>query len=193
MLVKEEEMISAIKEKLSKEGDKGFSQVLDYHSKRAEAWHRNAAARAWYTKPAEPITYATFAQEVLEGRVKASKAHDHKYQPLAFGPLSLVGGSITSERKRMEIQVFQPSYRLPTVSIEEAGLREMETMDKWQGKNAKLMEDANSSWYKDNRKQRPGEKDDEDDDASQEKARAWDGWKDDNPRSAGYKKLTPCG
>jgi immunoglobulin-binding protein 1 len=81
------------------------------------------------------------------------------------------------------------------MSIEEAGLTEMEMMNTWQERNAKLMEEANSSWYKDNRKPRPGteEEDDEDDDAAQEKARAWDDWKDDNPRGAGNKKLTPCG
>ncbi|KAF7149323.1 hypothetical protein RHSIM_Rhsim03G0259700 [Rhododendron simsii] len=33
----------------------------------------------------------------------------------------------------------------------------------------------------------------EDDDDAQEKATAWDDWKDDNPRSAGNKKFTLCG
>lgn len=80
------------------------------------------------------------------------------------------------------------------MSIEEAGLREMEMMNKFQERNAKLMEEANSAWYKDNAKLRPGQEDeDEDDDAAQDKARAWDDWKDDNPRGAGNKKLTPCG
>lgn len=79
------------------------------------------------------------------------------------------------------------------MSIEEAGLTEMEIMNNWQERNVKLMEEANSAWYKDNRKPRPGEEDDEDDDAAQEKARAWDDWKDENPRGAGNKKLTPCG
>ena len=84
--------------------------------------------------------------------------------------------------------------RLATMSIEEAGLREMEMMNNFQERNAKLMEEANSSWYKDNLKSRPGEEDeDDDDDAAQDKARAWDDWKDDNPRGAGNKKLTPCG
>ncbi|XP_041015669.1 PP2A regulatory subunit TAP46-like isoform X2 [Juglans microcarpa x Juglans regia] len=194
MLKKEEEILSAIKEKQSKDGDKEFSQdVLDDRTKRAEAWHRDAAVRARYTKPAEPITCATFAQDVLEGRVKVSQAHDHKHQPMIFGPASLVGRSLTSERERMAAQVFQPSFRLPTMSIEEAGLKEMEMMNKWQERNAKMMEESNSSWYKDNSKQRPSEEDDEDDDAAQDKARAWDDWKDDNPRGAGNKKLTPCG
>ncbi|GMY07544.1 PP2A regulatory subunit TAP46 [Fagus crenata] len=195
MLKKEEEMLSAIKEKKSKEGDKAFSEdILDERTKTVEAWHRDAAVRARYTKPAQPITCATFAQDVLEGRAQVSQAHDHKHQPLIFGPASLVGGGQTSERERMAAQVFQPTHRLPTMSIEEAGLKEMEIMNKWQEQNVKFMEEANSAWYKDNRKLRPGEEDeDEDDDAAQEKARAWDDWKDDNPRGAGNKKLTPCG
>lgn len=78
------------------------------------------------------------------------------------------------------------------MSIEEAGLKEMEIMNKWQERNARLMEEANSSWYKDNRKPNPDEED-EDDDAAVERARAFDDWKDDNPRGAGNKKLTPCG
>ncbi|KAI9097839.1 hypothetical protein K1719_025610 [Acacia pycnantha] len=193
MLKKEEEMLSSIKERQSKNGDKEFSKdVLDERAKKAEAWHWDAAARAEYIKPVQPITCATFAQDVLEGRAKVSQAHDHKHQPVIFGPASLVNGSLTNERERMAAQVFQPGFRLPTMSIEEAGLREMEMMNKWQERNARLMEEANSSWYKD-RKSRPEEEEDEDDDAAQEKARAWDDWKDDNPRGAGNKKLTPCG
>ncbi|GAB4826207.1 PP2A regulatory subunit tap46 [Ancistrocladus abbreviatus] len=193
MLKKEEEMLSAIKEKQSQDGSKEFSRdILDERMEKAESWHRDSAARARYTKPAEPITCATFAQDVLEGRANVSQAHEHNHQPLIFGPASLVGGSLTTERERMAAQVFQPSHRLPTMSIEEAGLREMEMMNKWQERNRKLMEEANSSWYKDNQKFAPGDED-EDDDAAVEKARAWDDWKDDNPRGAGNKKLTPCG
>ncbi|KAK2992747.1 hypothetical protein RJ640_023260 [Escallonia rubra] len=195
MLKKEEEMLSAIKEKQAKEGDEEISQdVLDERAKTAEAWHRNGAARARYTKPAPPITCATFAQDVLEGRANVSQAHEHKHQPLIFGPASLVGGGLTSERERMVAQVFQPTHRMPTMSIEEAGLKEMELMNKWQERTTKFMEEANSSWHKDSRKLRPGqEEDEEDDDDAQEKARAWDDWKDENPRGAGNKKLTPCG
>ncbi|KAL3521657.1 hypothetical protein ACH5RR_019806 [Cinchona calisaya] len=194
MLKKEEEMLSAINEKKLQEGDKEVSQaILDERAKKAEAWHRDAASRAKFTKPAAPITCATFAQDVIEGRQKVSDAHEHKHQPMIFGPASLVAKNPTSERERLAAQVFQPHYRLPTMSIEEAGLKEMEIMNKWQEGNVKLMEEANSSWYKDNQKLRPGEEEDEDDDAAQEKARQWDDWKDDNPRGAGNKKLTPCG
>lgn len=194
MLNKEEEMLSAIKEKQLQDGEKEFSQlVLDERTKKVETWHRDAAARAHYTNPAAPITCATFAQDVIEGRANVSQAHEHKHQPLIFGPASLVGRNPTTEREKIAAQVFQPHYRLPTMSIEEAGLTEMNMMNEWQERNVKLMEEATSSWHRDPPKQRPGEEDEEDDDAAQDKARAWDDWKDDNPRGAGNKKLTPCG
>ncbi|VFQ72654.1 unnamed protein product [Cuscuta campestris] len=195
MLRKEEEMLSAIKEKELEEGQTQISQaILDERTIKAEAWHRDAAARSQYTRPAKPITCATFAQDVIEGRANVSQMHEHKHQPLIFGPASLVGRNPTTARERMAAQVFQPHYRMPTMSIEEAGLKEMEIMNKWQEKNVKLMEEASSSWYKENRPSKPSEEDDdEDEDAAEEKARAWDDWKDDNPRGAGNKKLTPCG
>ncbi|KAG6532861.1 hypothetical protein ZIOFF_006719 [Zingiber officinale] len=188
MLKKEEEMLIAVKDRQSKEGEDFTQEMLDERANRAETWHRNAASRAVFSKPAEPITCATFAQDVIEGRAKLSQAHEHKHQPMIFGPASLVGGRITSERERIQAQVFQPGHRLPTMSIEEAGLREMEIMKKWQERNAKMMEEASSSWHKDITAST-----DEDDDAEVEKARAWDDWKDENPRGAGNKKLTPCG
>ncbi|KAE8705277.1 PP2A regulatory subunit TAP46 [Hibiscus syriacus] len=175
-----------------RKGKKNFLTVLDDRTKKAEAWHRDAASRARYTQPAAPITRATFAQDVIEGRENVSQAHDHKHQPMIFGPQSLIGGSLTSERERMAAQVFQPAHRMPTMSIEEAGLWEMEMMNKWQERNVKMFEEANSAWNKDKPKMGPSE-DDEDDDAAQDKATAWDDWKDDNPRGAGNKKLTPCG
>nr|CAD1824301.1 unnamed protein product [Ananas comosus var. bracteatus] len=92
MLRKEEEMLLAVKERESKEGEKEFArEILDERTKKAEAWHQNAATRAPLAKPVEPITCATFAQDVIEGRANISQAHEHKHQPLIFGPASLVG------------------------------------------------------------------------------------------------------
>lgn len=85
--------------------------ILDERTKRAEDWHRNAAARSQYIKPAQPITCATFAQDVLEGRAKVSQAHEHKHQPMIFGPASLVKGGQKTERERMAEKVFQPHHR----------------------------------------------------------------------------------
>ncbi|RLM58296.1 PP2A regulatory subunit TAP46-like [Panicum miliaceum] len=188
MLNKEEEMLLAVKERQEKDGNAFAREMLDERTQKAEAWHHNAANRAPYSKPADPITCATFAQDVLEGRASVSQAHEHKHQPMIFGPASLVGGGLTSERERMAAQVFQPGYRLPTMSIEEAGLREMKMMEKWQERTAKMIKEANSAWHKDGTSSAQ-----EDEDAEEAKARAWDDWKDDNPRGAGNKKLTPCG
>jgi hypothetical protein len=188
MLKKEEEMLVAVKERQAKDGNAFAREMLDERTHKAEEWHHNAATRAPYAKPADPITCATFAQDVIEGRASVSQAHEHKHQPLIFGPASLVGGGLTTERERMAARVFQPSYRMPTMSIEEAGLREMKIMEQWQERTAKMIQESNSAWYKDG----PSLAQD-DEDAEEEKARAWDDWKDDNPRGAGNKKLTPCG
>ncbi|CAH1411967.1 unnamed protein product [Lactuca virosa] len=187
MLKKEEEMLSAIKEKQAQEGGIEISEaILEERAKTVQDWHRNAAARARYMKPATPITCATFAQDVLEGRANVSQPHDHKHQqPLLFGPASLVGGGslLTNDRERIAAQVFQPGHRLPTMSIEEAGMKEMEMMNKWQERTAKMIEEANSSWHNDKWKPRAGGGDDEDeDDDDEDRARAFDDWKDDNPR-----------
>ncbi|KAK8967654.1 PP2A regulatory subunit TAP46 [Platanthera guangdongensis] len=188
MLKKEEEMLVAVMEQSSQEGNDKFArEMLDERTNIAEMRHRTAASQAPFLKPSQPISCATFAQDVIEGRARASQVHEHKHQPLIFGPASLIGGQLTSERERMAAQVFQPGYRLPRMSIEEAGLREMEMMNKWQEMNAELMEEAKSSWHKDK------EEEEEEEDAAEEKARAWDDWKDDNPRGAGNRKLTPCG
>ncbi|MCD9560981.1 hypothetical protein HAX54_019848 [Datura stramonium] len=80
------------------DGEQEFSQlVLDERTKSAETGHRDAAARAYYTKPAAPITCATTSRCHVEGPV--SQAHEHKHQPLIFGPASLVGRNITTNEK----------------------------------------------------------------------------------------------
>lgn len=79
------------------------------------------------------------------------------------------------------------------MSIEEAGLTEMKMMNEWQERTAKYIEEANTSWHSDFRKPLDDDDDDNDDEAATMKARAWDDWKDDNPRGAGNKKLTPTG
>ncbi|CAI9278093.1 unnamed protein product [Lactuca saligna] len=62
MLKKEEEMLSAIKENQAQEGGIEISEaILEERAKTVQDWHRNAAARARYMKPATPITCATFA------------------------------------------------------------------------------------------------------------------------------------
>jgi immunoglobulin-binding protein 1 len=102
-----------MKQNYKQDGEEYAREVLDERTKKAETWHRNAATKAPLSKPVEPITCATFAQDVIEGRASVSQASDHKHhhQPLIFGPASLVGRQITSERERIAAQVFQPGYR----------------------------------------------------------------------------------
>nr|VDD21765.1 unnamed protein product [Brassica oleracea] len=175
--------VSAIKEQQLKNGEDEFSRdALDDRIKKAETWHRDAAARVLYSRPAQPITFASVSQ-----------GHEHKHQPMIFGPASIVNGGLSSEIERMIAQVFQPSHRMPTMSIEDAGLTEMNIVNDWQEQTKKAIEEATTSWYNDKplRRKEEDENDDEDEEAVM-KARAFDDWKDGNPRGAGNKKLTPC-
>lgn len=188
-LKKEEELVSTMLANNLQTGQEDVVRaMLDERLKKAEAWHKGAARNRQFGKPAQPITCANFAMDVLEGRAKPSQVNEHRHQPPLFGPASLIGGNITTERGEIAAQVFQPSHRLPTMSIEEAGMREMEIMNKWQENAAEQLKEANSSWVTDGKRDATS-----DDESAEEKARAWDDWKDDNPRGAGNKKLTPCG
>lgn len=188
-LKKEEELVAVMMENNNQNGQNELMRtLLEERLKKAEAWHTNAARRSQFEKPMPPITCATFATDVLEGRANPLHANEHKHKPLLFGPHSQISGNLTTEREQIAAQVFQPRHSLPTMSIEEAGMKEMKMMNKWQEQNAKYLEEANSSWFRDGQK-----KETDDDEAEEEKARAWDDWKDDNPRGAGNKKLTPCG
>ena len=53
---------------------------------------------------------------------------------------------------------------------------------------AKMIQEANSALHKDGTSSAQ-----DDEDSEEEKARALDDWKDDNPHGVGNKKLTPCG
>lgn len=188
-LKKEEELLSTMMENNLQSGNEdAVRAMLDERTKKAEEWHKVAARKSPFVKPAQPITCATFAMDVLEGRAKPSQVNEHKHRPLLFGPASLIGGNISTEREQIAAQVFQPSHRMPTMSIEQAGMREMEIMNKWQENVAEQLKEANSSWVTDGKRDATS-----DDESAEEKARAWDDWKDDNPRGAGNKKLTPCG
>lgn len=78
-------------------------------------------------------------------------------------------------------EVFRPSHRLPTISVEEYG----DMMKK------QMIEDATSraSFAE---KQDVRDEDDEEEEKLR-KARAWDDWKDDHRRGEGNSRLRPCG
>lgn len=188
MLKREYEMLAAI-QAINEEGKEVLTrEILDERQSRAESWHKEGASKARTLGPAQPITCATYAQDVIEGRAAIDQGHKHSHgAPFLFGPASVVSGSLSTERERLVAQVFQPSHSLPSMSIEEAGLAEMEMMRTWNEANQKLADEAKSSWVGE------AKKDESDDEESEYKARAWDDWKDEHPRGAGNKKLTPCG
>ncbi|KAL3701912.1 hypothetical protein R1sor_019934 [Riccia sorocarpa] len=195
MLKKEEDMLIAVQELRSKEGNDAVARgVLEERQARAEVWHKQAAAASKTVIRDPTLAAAVYGKDVIEGRapVIGNIYHDPRPQqskPLLFGPASVLQGGLSTERERMVAEVFQPSHRLPTMSIEQAGLAEMEMMRKWNEQNARLRDEANSSWHTE--KRQPGEEEGSDDESAAYKARAWDDWKDENPRGAGNTSSKP--
>ncbi|KAL2650186.1 hypothetical protein R1flu_018314 [Riccia fluitans] len=195
VLKKEEDMLVGVQDLQSKKGHDVITRsMLDERHARAELWHKQAAASSNTIIRNPALAAAAYGQDVIEGRAPVIRDiyHDPRPQqskPLLFGPASVLQGSMSTDRERMVAEVFQPSHRLPTMSIEQAGLAEMELMRKWNEQNAKLREEANSSWHIE--KKQPGEDEGSDDEAAEYKARAWDDWKDENPRGAGNTSSKP--
>jgi immunoglobulin-binding protein 1 len=97
----------------------------------------------------------------------------------------IVGQLESSERERLRQQVFRPSHILPTLTVEQQGmieLREAQERQRRQDEAAATRQAA--------REQRGS--DDDADDQEVARQRAWDDFKDDNPRGAGNSKLRPC-
>lgn len=95
------------------QGRESFSkEMLDERHSRADDWHRQGAIKARTSKSAIPINCATYAQDVIEGRVAMQPSHQHTHgTPMLFGPASVVSGSLSTNRERQIAQVFQPSHR----------------------------------------------------------------------------------
>lgn len=95
------------------QGRESFSkEILDERHQRADDWHRQGAVKARTSRPAVPINCATYAQDVIEGRVAIQPSHQHTHgSPMLFGPASVVSGSLATDRERQIAQVFQPSHR----------------------------------------------------------------------------------
>lgn len=98
------------------QGRESFSkEMLDERHQRADDWHRQGAVKARTARPVQPINCATYAQDVIEGRVAIQPTHQHTHgSPMLFGPASVVSGSLSTDRERQIAQVFQPSHRYYT-------------------------------------------------------------------------------
>lgn len=195
-LLREETMIAAVEEARKTQGENGpLSQSrLDQRHRMAENFHRTAQRNAVNREiPVRaPISCATFAQDVIEGRADQSQPHTHRLPTVGFGPVSLMGGPRSqTNRQRLQAQVFQPSHSIPRMSIEQAGDVEVAMMNAVTKRNEELVMEAtvanaaNGSYE--------GDQEEGEDEASEYKARAWDDWTDEHPRGQGNSKLTPCG
>eukprot|EP00245_Coleochaete_scutata_P009210 TRINITY_DN2978_c0_g1_i1.p1 TRINITY_DN2978_c0_g1~~TRINITY_DN2978_c0_g1_i1.p1 ORF type:complete len:426 (-),score=104.60 TRINITY_DN2978_c0_g1_i1:179-1456(-) len=207
-LKREEQLLQTVAEN-GENGGPLSREALDERLAKGESWHRETAERARMgalgRRPMIPFQVA--AQALIEGRAGLDRNqggqqqgliqfqqthhhHHHHHHPQLFGPASLTMSAPSSDRERMASQVFQPAHSLPTMSIEEAGMREMEIMNAFQEQNVKYAEEmAAAAFQSDN-----GPKGtDSDDEAAEVKARSWDDWKDEHPKGAGNRKATPCG
>ncbi|KAG2453979.1 hypothetical protein HYH02_001025 [Chlamydomonas schloesseri] len=88
-------------------------------------------------------------------------------------------------REQMKRDVFKPSHILPTLTVEEAG--EIEGREAMEREARQAKAEAKEA------ARRAALDSDEEDEEDKRKARAWDDYRDANPRGAGNSKLRPCG
>eukprot|EP00892_Ulva_mutabilis_P006743 jgi/Ulvmu1/4440/UM002_0165.1 len=89
-----------------------------------------------------------------------------------------------SSRQDRGVAVFKPSHNLPTVTVEQAGLMELEQM--------RIREEGETR-HKLNEERRKSNLNQEEADAENlSQQRALDDWKDDHPAGYGNSKLRPC-
>ncbi|KAA6417860.1 MAG: hypothetical protein FRX49_12158 [Trebouxia sp. A1-2] len=88
--------------------------------------------------------------------------------------------NLQRQRQNLQSQVFRPTVALPTVSVEQQGMIELQKVQASQQKEAAAA--AYRAAHEDS---------DEDSDAKVDKQRAWDDWKDENPSGWGNSKLRP--
>ncbi|KAG2426088.1 hypothetical protein HXX76_013276 [Chlamydomonas incerta] len=88
------------------------------------------------------------------------------------------------KRAQMQRDVFKPSHILPTLTVEEAG--EIEGREAMEREARQAKSEAKEA------ARRAALDSDEEDEEDKFKARAWDDYRDANPRGAGNSKLRPC-
>lgn len=97
------------------------------------------------------------------------------------------GGQLRIRQEELRARVFQPGYSLPTVSLEEFAAQEVAAAEKREAK-AKLAGDAPAGPRRYKQLEEEGKEDEAElvEEAAYQD-RAWDDWKDANPRGGGNK------
>jgi hypothetical protein len=97
------------------------------------------------------------------------------------------GGQLRIRQEELRARVFQPGYSLPTVSLEEFAAQEVAAAEEREAK-AKLAGDAPAGPRRYKQLEEEGKEDEAElvEEAAYQD-RAWDDWKDANPRGGGNK------
>lgn len=82
------------------------------------------------------------------------------------------------------MQVFRPSHILPTLTVEQQGAIELAQAREREAQHKQAEAEAAA--------RRAAAASDDDDEEELARSRAWDDFKDDNPRGWGNSKLRPC-
>jgi hypothetical protein len=133
-------------------------------------------------------------RERLRGQVRARRSRGGGVLDRAFPRASLAAGARVRIKDRPARraaprpvacpQVFQPYVPLPTISVEQQGVMELAEARAREAR-ARESEAARAA-------AEAGRRSDDEDEDEVARARAWDDFKDDNPRGWGNSKLRPC-
>ena len=121
--------------------------------------------------------------EHMSDREKEKYAQDNKKMAgELMGKLkeAVQGLALENKRESMRQNVFRPSHILPTMTVEEYGEMEMRRLMNENASKSTQTKEIESG-------------DDSDDDEVLQKQRAWDDFKDDNPKGWGNSKTRPTG
>ena len=167
-------------------GEANFFSVCSWcsHIESWNLWHTDTAKRQ-YSRPAQPITFATFAQDVLQGSAQVSRFTNRRTILLVYHRW---WSSFHTERERMIAQISIPSkHKIILIAKLIPFLRLQKRWFNFEKKGS-------TSWCNDNplRRKEEDKEDNAEDEEAVMKARAVDDWKDYNPCRACNQKLTTC-
>ena len=104
----------------------------------------------------------------------------------SIGSASGSGLGAMTQRERLMAGVFRPGHELPSMTVEEFGELELQQMKE------RERSESDAAAARRGTEAEGGDQGDFDDRAV-EKQRAWDDWKDNNPKGHGNSALRPCG
>ncbi len=116
---------------------------------------------------------------------RQAAAQEREVQQRMVQQLQGIAGQLESrQREALRQAVFRPSHMLPTLTVEQQGMIELAEAQERQRRQDEAAAAQQAA------QEQQGS--DEEEDQELARQRAWDDFKDDNPRGAGNSKLRPC-